>query len=386
MSSQWHPHIISKPSATSETCSQLKVYLPLWCLTIALLSMEMTSRSSHESSTSCTLHHHLTSTNPMVSLRWWWRKSSMPIRKQMDLPMLLLEYYCSYETHPSWQIYPLQLRYYMEDQHKDQSFQDHWNGSTYNRSSRNWSKFRTNRKNGLAGHTEQKTYKCSRSKNKYSSSPTSKGQQTPPPWLTGTVTKLLNCGCSYMIQGPNGRVYSRNRAHLKPISYDCSSFQDHPAKREGKKPEIDSFQDPKPTKVKIVSFKMDTSYVDGRSMFFDEVDTLHTSPSPPLPSPHWLYSPKSPLHSPPAHSSSRESSVEPHSEDSSPRGRKRHKSEPAFIWPQDIDRGLTPRLSALLQETSPLAPYKWERSAKARARQVFSTMHWLLSRSLWGKV
>ena len=60
-------------------------------------------------------------------------------------------------------------------------------------------------------------------------------------------------------------------------------------------------------------------------------------------------------------------------------------SEPAFIIPQDIDRGLTPGLSALLQETSPLAPYKWERSAKARARQAFSTMHWLLSRPLWEK-
>ena len=53
-----------------------------------------------------------------------------------------------------------------------------------------------------------------------------------------------------------------------------------------------------------------------------------------------------------------------------------YKQEPSFIRPHDIDRGLTPGLSTQLQEMSPLAPYKFERSAKARARQAFSTMHW----------
>ena len=47
-------------------------------------------------------------------------------------------------------------------------------------------------------------------------------------------------------------------------------------------------------------------------------------------------------------------------------------------WPQDINNRLTPGLSALLQETSPLVPYKKERSAKAKAREAFSTMHWTL--------
>ena len=197
----------------------------------------------------------------------------------------------------------------------------------------------------------------------------------PPTWLTGTVTEILDCGHSYMIQGPNGRVYRRNRAHLKPICYDGTSFQDHPVKKEEKQPEINSFQDPKPTKVKNMSFQMDTSYMDARSMLFDEPDTHQTPPPSPSPSPQQLYSPRSPSYSPPASLPSRESSVEPHSEDSSPTGRKRHQSEPAFIRPHDVDRGLTPGLSALLQETSPLAPYKLERSAKARARQAFSTMH-----------
>ena len=174
----------------------------------------------------------------------------------------------------------------------------------------------------------------------------------PPTWLTGTVTKILDCSHSYTIHGPSGTVYRRYRAHLKPICYDGTSFQDHAAKKEETKPEIDSFREPKPTKVKTVSFKMDTSYVDDRSMFFDEVDTYHIPASSPLPSPQWLYSPSSPSYSPPAPPSSRESSVEPHSEDSTSTGRKRHQSEPAFIRPQDIDRGLTCGLSAFLREMS----------------------------------
>ena len=53
----------------------------------------------------------------------------------------------------------------------------------------------------------------------------------PIKWITGTVTEILECGCSYMVQAPNGRVYKRNRAHLKPICHDGSSFQDHPVKK-----------------------------------------------------------------------------------------------------------------------------------------------------------
>ena len=119
------------------------------------------------------------------------------------------------------------------------------------------------------------------------------------------------------------------------------------------------------------------------SIFFYETDTHQTPPS--SLSLQWLYSPRSPLYSPPASLPSRESSVEPHSEDSSPTGSKRHQSETAFIRPHNIDRGLTPGLSALLQEMSPLAPYKLERSAKARARQAFSTMRWTPFKTLQRK-
>ena len=114
MSSQWHPHTISRPSTISENSSQLKAYPPLWCLTMALHLMEMNSKGLLESLTLCTPHHHLISTNPMVSLRPWWRRSRMPTRKLMDLPMLKQEHYFSYETHLSQQIFLLQLKYFMD--------------------------------------------------------------------------------------------------------------------------------------------------------------------------------------------------------------------------------------------------------------------------------
>ena len=134
-----------------------------------------------------------------------------------------------------------------------------------------------------------------------------------------------------MIQAPNSRVYRRNRAHLKPICYDGSSFQDHPVKKGKKQPKDNSFQDHQPSKAKSMSFQRETSYMDTRSMLFDEPDTHQTSPTPPPSSPPRCYSPRSPSCSPPASFPSRESSMEPSSEDSSPKGRKRHQSEPAFI-------------------------------------------------------
>ena len=88
----------------------------------------------------------------------------------------------------------------------------------------------------------------------------------PLKWTTGTVTEILDCGHSNMIQAPNGKVYRRNRAHLKPICYDGSSFQDHSVKKVKKQPKNNSFQDHQPTKAKSVSFQKDTSYMDIRSV------------------------------------------------------------------------------------------------------------------------
>ena len=149
----------------------------------------------------------------------------------------------------------------MDILHKEQSFQDHPNQSTYIRFGRDSLKFKMDRKNNLTKPTELRIYEFSRLRNKYSSSQTNKGQGLLP-WMTGPVTEILDCGHSYLIQAPNGRVYRRNRAHLKPICYDGTSFQDHSAKQEKKQPKSNSFQDHQPTKVKCVSFQTDTSYMD----------------------------------------------------------------------------------------------------------------------------
>ena len=176
-----------------------------------------------------------------------------------------------------------------------------------------------------------------------------------------------------MVQAPNGRVYRRNRAHLKHICHDGFSFQDHLVKKEKSQPKNNSFQDHQPSKVKCVSFQKDTSYMDTRSMLFDELDLPQTPPASPPSSPPQHYSPRLLSCSPPASFPSREPSVEPSPEDPSPKGRKRHQSEPAFIRPHDIDRGLTHGLSALLVETSPLAPYRIQRQVKVKAQEKIST-------------
>ena len=98
-------------------------------------------------------------------------------------------------------------------------------------------------------------------------------------WLTGTVNQILDCGHSYMITGPNGRVYRRNRAHLKHICYDGSSFQKHTTAKKDEKPKVDSFQDPKKDgkKVKIMLFRQTQQMFMARAMIFDQQSNNHPS-------------------------------------------------------------------------------------------------------------
>ena len=84
-----------------------------------------------------------------------------------------------------------------------------------------------------------------------------------------------------MVQALNGRVYRRNRANLKPICHDGTSFQDHLVKKEKKQPKNNSFQDHQPSKVISVSFQKDMSYMDTRSMLFHEPDLPQTPPASP---------------------------------------------------------------------------------------------------------
>ena len=109
---------------------------------------------------------------------------------------------------------------------------------------------------------------------KYLSSPTNKEWEV----LVNRNCEILACGHSYIITGPNRRVYRRNRAHLKPICYDSSSFQNCTTAEKDEKPKVDSFQDPKKDKkkVKTVSFS-DTTDIMARAMIFDVQNDNHPS-------------------------------------------------------------------------------------------------------------
>ena len=258
------------------------------------LQWEKSSGSFPVTLTSCTPHHHPISISWMDSLRQWWRKSKMPTRRWMDPPVLRLEHYSSYVTHLSQQTSHPQQRSYMVVQLKAQSFQDHPRGSTYVRSGKDWLNSKRSRKKTSTEPIEPKICIPSKSRNKSSSSTTNKAPD-PIKWMTGTVTKILECGRSYMIQAPNGRVYRRNRAHLKPICHNGSSFQDHPVKKGKKQPKDNSFQDHQTSQARSVSFDNEVSYMDTWSMMFDEPDTRQTPPTPLSCSPPASSPPKAPL-------------------------------------------------------------------------------------------
>ena len=125
----------------------------------------------------------------------------------------------------------------------------------------------------------------------------------PIKWITGTVIEILECGWSYTIRGPNGRVYRRNWAHLKPICHDGSSFQDHPVQKEEKQPKDNSFQDHQARSVSFnnrVSYIDEANYMDTQSMMFDGPETRQTPPMSPATSLPRRHSPRSPSYSPPA--------------------------------------------------------------------------------------
>ena len=154
---------------------------------------------------------------------------------------------------------------------------------------------------------------------------------------------------------------------MKPLCHDGSSFQD-PPKVQKKKPcksdNVDSFQDPRPKPMKRVMFQDWTTVVLLFKYTAETEKMSNTTPS----SSHRVHSPHSPSSSPPAQLSSREKLVSPNIEDHTA---PKHQT---IIRPQDVNTQLTPGLAALVQETSPLAPYKIQRSTIRRARQAFSNM------------
>ena len=170
-------------------------------------------------------------------------------------------------------------------------------------------------------------------------------------WLTGTVKEILERGCLYIIEDPNGKQYRRNRAHFKPICHDGSSFPDHSkAKKKNlsKSDKVDSFQDPRPKPKKRVMFE-DSTLIIPLLNYTPAMEKMSESiPSTSHPSHlEQQFSPHSPSSSPTAQLSSRETLVSPATEEQTAQ---RH---PSFIRLQGVNTQLTTGLAGLVQGTSP---------------------------------
>ena len=332
--------------------------------------MVRNSSVSPESSTSLTIHPHPTSISQMDSSRWWWERSRLPTERHgspsaqarallqlRDTP-LASDLPSPVEILHGW---PAQGAV-MPHPHRPINIQwiHQWLLEIQNTQKQQFDQAHRAKDERVLKVREHVWFFPN------------KQYGMKVKWLTGTVREILERGHLYIIEGPNGKQYRRNRAHLKPVCHDGSSFPDHSnakKKNPSKCDKVDSFQDPRPKPKKRVTFE-DSSLVIPLLNYTPTVEkTSDSTPSPSHPSHlEQHFSPRSPSLSPPAQLSSRETLVSPTAED--------HTAQrlPAFIRPQDIDTQLTTGLAALVQETSSLAPYKIQRSAKRKARQAFSTM------------
>ena len=301
-------------------------------------------------------------------IRPWWRRWKLHIRRQMDLQTLKLEPCCSCMIHQLQKICHHQQRYYMDGLHKELSCPQCHRPINIPRIHQCLLEIQNHQKEHFDRVHRAKDERVLKVKEQVRFFP-QKQYGTKLKWLTGTVREILEWGHSYIIEGPNRKKYRRNRAHLKPLCHDGSSFQDPPeAKKKNltKSDNLDSFQDPRPRQKKSVTFQ-------NYPLIFESIpnwDTANKMSNPTSHSSHCVqhFSPHSPSSSPPAHLSSREKLVSPNAEDHiAPK----HQT---IIQPQDMNTQLTSGLAALVQETSPIAPYKIQCTTKRKARQILSNM------------
>ena len=111
----------------------------------------------------------------------------------MDPPMLRLEHYSSYVTHPSWQTSCPQQRFYMVIQLKEQFFQDHPKGSIYIRSGKDSVKLQEKQKEHFDRAHRAKDLHTLKVKEQVQFFHNKQGTG-PIKWMTGTVTEILECG------------------------------------------------------------------------------------------------------------------------------------------------------------------------------------------------
>ena len=170
----------------------------------------------------------------------------------------------------------------MADQHKVHSFHGRPRGSTYVRSARDSPSCRRSRKNSFDRAHRAKDLHPLKLKEKVQFFQ-NKPATGPIKWMTGTVAEICKCGRSYVIRGPNGRMYRRNRAHVKPLCHDGSSFPNQLVKKGEKTPKDNSST----SHARSVSFNKkvkyinddEMSYMDTWSMMFAGPETWQKLPA-----------------------------------------------------------------------------------------------------------
>ena len=249
---------------------------------------------------------------------------------------------------PSQQTSCPQQKFYMVILLKEQFFQDHQKESIYIRSGRDSFNFKKNRKKTLTKPTEPKI--CMHSQSQGTSPVLSQTNKAQAP-LSGQLVQWLkywNVDNPTLVQGPRWAESTEETDLIwSPYVMTAPPFKTIWWQKGRNSPKTIPFKTISPARAKSVSFQKETSYMDTRSILFDEPDTHQTAPNiTPIIHP-WGTTHLDHHHAQPQHHSHSENHLwSPVQRTQSPEGRKRHQSEPAFIWPHDIDQGLSHGLSA----------------------------------------
>ena len=277
---QWHLHIISRPSLTWGNSLQLKAFLQLSCLTTDLPSMEKNLGSLPMTLTSCTPHHHPISINLMDSSRPWWKKvknaykktdgspnaqarallqlHDTPITADLPSPPEILHGHPAQGTvlsRPSKRVNICQIRQRLvklQEKQKEQFNSPQSQRSTYLQSQ------------GTSAVLSQQTRHR----------PHQVGQLAQ--WL-----KYWNVDDPTWSRPPTAESTEGTELIWSPYVMMAPPFKTIQWKKGRNSPKTFPFKTIRPARPNPCPFRGKPSYMDTRSMLFDEPDTHQTPPTPP---------------------------------------------------------------------------------------------------------
>ena len=245
LSTQLDHLIISRPSHIFENSSLQKAFQPLWCLTMALHSMETTSRILQESLTLGTQLLPLTSTSQMVSLRPWWRKVKHAYKKTDGSPTAQAWALLQLCDTPIAADLPSPAENSTWETPKVQSSQDIQSRSTW-RDLVEIDRIQDAQKQQFDRAHRAKDLWVLNMNKQVCFFPNKQGMGGLI-WLTGTVSEILDCGHSYMITGPNGRVYRKTELTWNLFAMMAAHSRTVPKQRRTKNPKLTLFKTPRRT-------------------------------------------------------------------------------------------------------------------------------------------